>query len=1026
LQSNTVIGNQYRIIHKSANNYMKRFYALLVLLFSLATYIQAQTAREVHGIVVDSTKQAIPGSTIKLTSELSDNINGSVNVDGKFSFPGIKGTKLTLTITSIGYEGLIKHYTIPAGGQSADLGTIVLKAEARQLNAVTVVGATSPVVIKEDTVQYNIKALNLRANATLEDALKKSTGVDVDASTGAITAQGQSVTKVRINGKDYMGGDVTSLTRNLPADLAENMQIVDDYGDQANLTGIKTGEPQKVLNITIRKDKNYGNSLQLTAGDGQDILPKNQDNNSTFLQQQNNKNRYVGSINYFKFKGDQQISVLGNINNTNLNTFSFGGGGGGAGGNFGGGGGGGGRGNATRAAGGATSNQNGITTARSIGGNYRDQWGKYVSVYGSYSFADNDTYTTSNIIQENTGALSSKTTQNSVQNDNTINHRFTFNLEYKPDTINYLKVTPTFSYGKNLTISEEQVSQQSSAASRNLSYNSRTYANSNTPNAGIIALYNHRFNSRGRNFSLNLTANTSQNDQAQNPVYVYIAGRPTVPLNQLIDVNSKTNSFGATASYIEPLSKVAYLEFNYAFNRSNTTSKKVTDSLVAGSNVYNFNPEFSNNFNFNFTTHRAGLSFRVIKPKYNYTLGAGVQPAILEGENRNVTVNPIIINNQTVIPTNTRQTTVNFAPQARFVYNFSRSQTFSANYNGNNNIPTFNQLQPVVDRSNAFYPVLGNPFLKPEFQNTISLRYNKFSFQTGDLIFTNLSFTQTNNKIVTNLIAIPQSAALNNNAFYKPLQNTNLTTYQNVNGYYSGSGQVTYAKPWQNRRYTLYLRGTVSYTNNIGYVGEVDAVTALETSQKNIAKNWNYTPDIRFRTDITNVIDAQVGASYSVNRTNNSINNNLTALNSNFKTLALTVTGKNYLWTNWTVSYDYYRNNFYGYSVPVKPTNILNGYIERRFLKNYAGTIRAGVFDILNQNKGYTSSATGTSITQSSNNRLGRYFLVTFTLRLQKFAGRPQGGQEGGGEGRGMRGGMGGGQGGPPGGGGMGGGPTID
>jgi hypothetical protein len=1001
---------------------MKQIVLFLALFIGTITYVEAQTGREVHGTVADSTKQSLPGSTIKLTSDLNDNITTSVMGDGRFSFTGIKGTKLTLTITSIGFEGLIKHYTLPPGNQPADIGAIILKAEAHQLGAVTVVGTASPVVIKEDTVQYNIKALNLRANATLEDALKKSTGVDVDASTGAITAQGQAVTKVRINGKDYMGGDVTSLTRNLPADLAENMQIVDDYGDQANLTGIKTGEPQKVLNITIRADKNYGYSLQATAGDGQDLLPKVQDNNASFLGDQENKNRYLGSVNYFKFKGNQQISILGNINNTNLNTFSFGGGGG-AGGNFGGGGGGGGRGNAARGAGGATSNQNGITTARSIGGNYRDQWGKSVSVYGSYSFADNDTYTTSNILQANAGTNS--TTQNTRQNDNTINHRFTFNLEYKPDTINYLKVTPTFSYSKTLTTSNEEVEQLFTKTSRNIAYNSNTYANSSAPTGGLTVLYNHRFGGQGRNLSINLAANTSKNDQAQNPIYDFTQGRPTVPLNQLINVNSKTNSAGATVSYIEPLSKVSFLEFNYAFNHSYTTSNKVTDSLVNGTTMYNFNPAFSNNFNFSFTTHRAGLSFRVVKPKYNYTLGAGIQPATLDGKNENVIKTPIIIDNVTVIPTNTHQSTLNFAPTARFVYNFSRSQTFSAFYNGNNNQPTFNQLQPVVDRSNAFYPVLGNPFLKPEFQNNISLRYNKFSFQTGDLIFTNLSFTQTSNKIVTNLLRIDSSTALNNNTFYKPLQNTILTTYQNVKGYYSVNGQVTYAKPWHSRRYTLYLRGSVGFTNNVGYVGSVDSVTTIQTSQKNIAKNWNYTPEIRFRTDITNVIDAQLGTSYAINKTDNSINNNLTALNSNFRTWAITLTGKNYLWKNYTVSYDYYHNNFYGYQVPVKPTNILNGYVERRFLKNYAGTIRAGVYDLLNQNRGYTSSASGTSTTQSSVNRLGRYFLVTFTLRLQKFAGTPQGGgdRERGGRNGGGMGSGGPGGGGPPGGGP--GGPTI-
>ncbi|MBS7565450.1 outer membrane beta-barrel protein [Mucilaginibacter sp. Bleaf8] len=994
---------------------MKRFLLFLTVFITAVTCSYAQTARSVTGIVIDSTKQTLVGSTVKLSTEQNETANTIADANGRFTFQNIKGNNVTLTITSIGYQGIIKHYTLAADGKPANVGVIVLKTEATQLNAVTIVGAPNPVSIKEDTVQYNVAALNLRANSTLEDALKKSPGIDVDPSTGAVTAQGQQVTKVRINGKDYMGGDVTSLTRNLPADLAENIQIVDDYGDQANLTGIKTGEPQKVLNITIRKDKNYGYSLQTTGGGGSDLLPKNQDNNSSFLQPQKDQGRYFGSLNLFKFKGDQQISVMGNLNNTNLNTFAFGGGGG-AGGNFGGGGGGGGRGNAARSAGGTTSNQNGITNARSIGGNYRDQWGKNLSAYGSYSFADNNTYTTSNIIQNNF-SLNNNTTQNSVQNDNNINHRFNFNLEYKPDTLNYLKVTPTFTYNKSLTTSNEDVSQIFSRdSSRNQAYTSRTYANSSSPTAGLTALYNHRFNGRGRNLSVNVTANTSKNDQSQNPVYVFTQGTPNVPLNQQININSKTNSIGSTFSYIEPLSRVTFLELNYAYNRSYTSSNKVTDSIPNGSSNYVFSPELSNNFDFTFTTHRAGLSVRVVKPKYNYTLGVGVQPAILNGHNGNIRPTPIIINNTTITPTDTRQSTVNFAPTARFVYNFSRSQTFSANYNGNNNQPSFSQLQPVLDRSNAFYPTVGNPFLKPEFQNNFSIRYNKFSFQTGDLIFTNLSFTQTNNKIVTKLVDVPKGGNLKTNPFYSQIQGSNLATYQNADGYYSGSGMVTYAKPWKNRRYTLYLRGMVNYTNNIGYLGAVDSITAIETVQKNIAKNWQFTPEIRFRTDITDIIDAQAGVSYAVNRTNNSLQDNRAQANSNFRTLALTFTGKNYLWKNWTISYDYYRNVFYGYDVDVTNPNILNGYVERRFLKNNAATIRAAVFDVFNENRGYTVTNSGTSTTQSSVNRLGRYFLLTFTFRLQKFAGRaPM--QQGEGEGGGRRFRNGGGQGGPGGGG---------
>src|SRR6202000_2722273 len=231
----------------------------------------------------------------------------------------------------------------------ADLGAIVLKTDAHELAGVTIVG-TIPVTLKEDTVQYQASAYKVRENAPLEDLIKKLPGVDVDVN-GNVSTQGKQVTKVRINGKDFMGGDVQSALKNLPADVVENIQMIDDYGDQANLTGIKTGDPDKIMNITIRKDKNYGYFGQATVGGGSDMLPKDQGND---------ENRYLTQLNAFRFNGDQQIAVLGSINNTNVNTFSFGSpggggggfGGGGAGGGFGGGGG---RGNAGRGGGGANS-----------------------------------------------------------------------------------------------------------------------------------------------------------------------------------------------------------------------------------------------------------------------------------------------------------------------------------------------------------------------------------------------------------------------------------------------------------------------------------------------------------------------------------------------------------------------------------------------------------------------------------------------------------------------------------------------
>jgi hypothetical protein len=328
-------------------------------------------------------------------------------------------------------------------------------------------------------------------------------------------------------------------------------------------------------------------------------------------------------------------------------------------------------------------------------------------------------------------------------------------------------------------------------------------------------------------------------------------------------------------------------------------------------------------------------------------------------------------------------------------------------------------LQPVIDFSNALYPVEGNPDPKPRFTNNFSIRYNNFSFATGDIFFASFQYQAISNYVATNTITFPRA--------YTPdprFANTILTQYLNADGYNATSGQLTYAKPIDNRKFTFYFRGTVSYTNNIGYLTSVDSVSYAQSMVKNIAKNLQFTPQFQFRVDITDVIDAQLLTNYAINRTNNSVDNAFTSGTSNIRTWNTGLNGKNYF-GDWTFSYDFTHATNYGYASDIKVTNpnILNLYVERRFMKDHRGTIRLSAFDLFNENTGFSSTQTASSITETHVNRLARYYLATFTLRLQKFAGKAPTQQPGmrgfrrdGGGGPGGGGPGGGGPGGPPGG----------
>ena len=134
------------------------------------------------------------------------------------------------------------------------------------------------------------------------------------------------------------------------------------------------------------------------------------------------------------------------------------------------------------------------------------------------------------------------------------------------------------------------------------------------------------------------------------------------------------------------------------------------------------------------------------------------------------------------------------------------------------------------------------------------------------------------------------------------------------------------------------------------------------------------------------------------------------------RTWNIGLNGKEYILKDWTFSYDYAKAINYGYNPDlgkIANPNILNVYLERRFLKDNRATIRLSAFDLFNQNTGYTTTSSPSSFTETNVNRLARYYLATFTLRLQKFAGKAPAQNPGGGFRRRDNGG---GPGGPPGG----------
>ncbi len=936
---------------------MKKLTLLLGFLFS-AIILFAQTPaapvlHEVSGVIQDSTGVTIIGASIKLTSP-KDTLTTVTNNDGIFVFKDVKSAQFTLTITSIGFATLNKRFLYSDATARIVLDPIVIRESSNLLKEVVVNGAP-PVTMKEDTVEYRASDYQLREGAQVEDLLKRLPGVEVDKD-GNVKTQGKEVTKIRVNGKDYFGGDVRTATQQLPADIVDKIQVVDDYGDQAAITGIRDGEPNKIINIQTKADKNKGYTARGTGGAG-------------------TEDRYVANASVNYFNGAQQISFLGNLNNTNLNLFTFGGGGGGnaGGGNRGGGapqmmmgGAGGGRGGAGgggSTSGGAgtgtvafsTNGSDGFTNVSSIGLNYRDDWSKKLTSYGSYSYSNRNNDLIRSSLQQNTVQSSViSNDQLSVSNTITDSHRLNWNLEYRPDSLNYIKISPNFSYSKTSgagTANFRLANPLSSVS--NVGLRSESMATT-TPSFGGEILYNHRFTKRGRNFSVSVNANSNDsenfNDATNNSTITTPGGTTTDYLRQQIDIDTKSLSTGTRISYNEPLSQRGNLEFNYNLNYTKYDNDRLTSDITP-SGVITPNPLLSNNYQYDFMTNRFGMNYRFNEKKYNYSIGLAVQPAVLTGES-------------STLGTSYRRSSFNFIPVARYSYNFSRTKSFNINYNGRSNEPSYSQLQPVQDVSNPNFIVTGNPNLNAEFVHNLGLRFNNFNFSTGDVLFTNINATYTQNKIVTNTVNTAGSVVQE-------------TRYLNSdNGNYSMNAFYAFSRPFAERKYVLSLNGGANYSNSVLFVN----------SEENSGKNWVLNQGFSAQILPNKDIDINASVNYVYNQNKYSLP---TLTDRSVSSWVFGLSSKTFFFKTWLLGADLSKtmNNGYSTTVTANPF-IINTYLEKQLFKGNAGAIRLQAYDLLNESTSINTNINGNIITDSRSNRLARYFMLSFSMRLSRFGGQ--------------------------------------
>jgi len=942
---------------------MKKLYLLLsVMLITLQLFAQGGRGggsksrvagplppplpfREVSGIVKDTTDSPVAGAAITLTSK-TDTLRTATNVDGIFVLKNVKAATFILSITQIGYVPSTRKYLNNDAVKRVVLDPIVLKLASYMLKGVKVNGTPS-ITYKTDTVEYKASDYKVRENATVDDLLRKMEGMEV-GSDGTLTHQGQQVMKARLNGKDYAGGNVAQAIQNLPADIVDKIQIVDDYGDEAARTGVKDGTPQKVLNITTRADRSVGNIGRITAGAGSD----DRYDERLFLQRID-ANEQIGLIGSFK-------NTVNGVASTGINSSA----------------------NGTYGSSSSSAGSGGTTKTVTPTFNYRDDWGKKIEVNMSYGYS----YTDVNAINESDGvqlyapgtinpetgkpyASGAKTdfTNNSIANNLTKAHTAKFDMEYSIDSANYMRFTPTYSFsGSN----NDNISQYYQTGVIHQTSLGNTDAGSTAPSYGAVLFYQHIFKKKRRNISMQLSythTNQEQTNQQDNHILYYndstSISTPFLDslVHRVVERGNISNSFRASLTYVEPLSPVSQLEFNsqliYRGYDNNAFTNNI-DSLGHGTPI----DSLTNIYHYSFTEERIALNYRLNKTNYNLSLGVTAIPTLLQGARQGYT-GKVDHSDFTLIPI------------FRYQYSWSRQEKFSIYYTGTPTEPTFNELQPYTDLTNPQNPVIGNPNLKPSFTNAITAQYNNYIANSQMNLSANVNASTINNQVVTNNILVPINITNGGKTTKSFITDTR---YLNLSGAYAVAGNYNIAKQYDDRKYNLELNGTVNYGYNI----------AMTNNVENFSTSWTFNERLGPRIDPNDWFEINPYISYNVTKSTNTLPD---APDNNVKTEALSVDGKVYFFETWLVGYSASKNYVTGISSNItKNPFVVNAYFEKELFKKRNGILSVQLFDLFDQNNFVTRVTTPTGYTDTKSNALSRYAMVSFRINLQKWSGAPK------------------------------------
>ena len=223
---------------------------LFTALFVTCNIAFAQT-NSIKGRVANEKNESIGFATVLLMSAKDSSIVKYTTADnnGAYQITQIANGQYYVEARCMGYTtqrtktGLFGNNNLNVNFRLAE--------NVIELEAVKVKANYNGIEFSGDTIRYNPLAYTDGSEVTLGDMINKLPGIEVGDG-GKITAQGKKVETVLIEGKDLFSGNTQVPLENLPAGIAEKVEVVNNYSEYDIMKGFQSYE-KTAINVKVNK-----------------------------------------------------------------------------------------------------------------------------------------------------------------------------------------------------------------------------------------------------------------------------------------------------------------------------------------------------------------------------------------------------------------------------------------------------------------------------------------------------------------------------------------------------------------------------------------------------------------------------------------------------------------------------------------------------------------------------------------------------------------------------------------------------